>query len=487
MFIIRGKTRNIVFTLGLTCKHMRRVVVLIWLVLIKTITVFGQQFEFTVQSGHTENISKLAFSSNSTLLASSGLDKKTIVWDLRSNKQLISIITAESCSQIFFTQNDSFLVTVENNQVCKWSLSTGQKENSFVKPINSCAQGTKDEILIISGGNFIVLNNRDFTEKSSTALPGLFNVGLVSRDRLILLHQIFSCGYTVAYPNGQAFQYPNLSLLEEKSMQKLGGRQDVLAHPELPLVYFKTAHLIQCKKIEEQVKVNKYIHPFSVATRTLFESYSSTAVSNTYLLAGTNKGFIYVYTAKKGKHIETLNLHEEKVNCISISPDQKYFASSSSKEIVLWDMQQFKPVHWFSSMSQAISCFDLSGDGKKIVSGTSNGELKFWNMETNEIRQGVVELSASKRNAGISVHISNIKYLNDSLAELDLVFGQQEGPGFKKAATYTGIWSINTNSISLNPVKQYSVFDPTYYVNKAKLLSADIIKQNIDYGERCTV
>ncbi len=449
---------------------MNKSIPFIVFILMNLSSLVAQQFDFTVQSGHTGLVKNLVFSDNSAFIASSGYDKKTIVWDLKSNKQLLSVVTSKPCKQIFFVQSDSFLITVEDNIVSKWSISSGNIIQSYSGSISNCFSLSINELIVTEGSSASVIDCKTFEKKYSFKLPNQFSKVLLTKDKLLLLHSVYNCGYSIDIPKTNAvISEPALTVEQNKNMLKLGGNNAVVSNTDEPFVYFLQNHSIVCKAIKEDVKVNQYIHPFTVATGTLFESYSSQAISSKYLLAGSSKGFIYMYNSKSGKHLKTLNLHEETVNAIAISKDEKYFVSSSNNEIALWDMKQLKPILWYRSMSQAISCFDLSADGKKIISGTSNGELKFWNMETNEIKQGEVQLSAAKRSAGISVYINEVKYVNDSIVDLDIVFGEQEGITFKKATTFKGRWELNTNSISLTPIKQYTSFDVPYQIINSSL------------------
>src|SRR4051812_34343466 len=72
-------------------KHLPRMLTLIVLSLVAGATAVAQKPELVSQIGHLDSIYALAISHDAKLLASAGIDKTIIVWNVPEGKQLYSL------------------------------------------------------------------------------------------------------------------------------------------------------------------------------------------------------------------------------------------------------------------------------------------------------------------------------------------------------------------------------------------------------------
>jgi WD40 repeat protein len=112
---------------------------------------------------------------------------------------------------------------------------------------------------------------------------------------------------------------------------------------------------------------------------------------------------IKVWEAASGKELLNLKSHEQRIQCLAISPDGKKLASGSFKassdvdrpNVKVWDAETGKEIHAFGGMSGEAFCLAFSPDGKRLAVGTRNfadqvkaggirGEVGFWDLTTGK-------------------------------------------------------------------------------------------------------
>jgi WD40 repeat protein len=112
---------------------------------------------------------------------------------------------------------------------------------------------------------------------------------------------------------------------------------------------------------------------------------------------------IKVWEAASGKELLDLKAHEQRIQCLAISPDGKKLASGSFKassdvdrpNVKVWDAETGKEIYAFGGISGEAFCLAFSPDGKRLAVGTRNfadqvkaggirGEVRFWDLTTGK-------------------------------------------------------------------------------------------------------
>ena len=85
---------------------------------------------------------------------------------------------------------------------------------------------------------------------------------------------------------------------------------------------------------------------------------------------------------------KTLVGHRGSVNSISLSPDGKTIASGSADGMIkLWNVESGKEIHTLNGHRGSVNSISFSPDGKTIASGDADGKIKIWNVASSkEIR-----------------------------------------------------------------------------------------------------
>ncbi|MDJ0606009.1 WD40 repeat domain-containing protein, partial [Microcystis sp. M53602_WE12] len=85
-----------------------------------------------------------------------------------------------------------------------------------------------------------------------------------------------------------------------------------------------------------------------------------------------------------GKEIRTLKGHDGSVNSVNFSPDGKTLVSGSDDgTIILWDVETGKEIRTLKGHDGSVNSVNFSPDGKTLVSGSDDNTIKLWNLGTD--------------------------------------------------------------------------------------------------------
>ncbi len=114
-----------------------------------------------------------------------------------------------------------------------------------------------------------------------------------------------------------------------------------------------------------------------------------------HLLAGGGyDGSVYVWDAKDGTQQQQLVGHDGVVVSVSWSPDGKRLASGGGREggqLFVWELRSNRRVHALAGHSQVVSAVVWSPSGEVLISGDSDGRLRWWEVESGQclhVREG---------------------------------------------------------------------------------------------------
>jgi len=106
--------------------------------------------------------------------------------------------------------------------------------------------------------------------------------------------------------------------------------------------------------------------------------------------------------------------HNDQINEMTVSLDNKYLASAGNNKIVkIWDIASNREYRSFSGTDGRVDQLAFSSDNNKLVATTTNGELIIWNVLTGETEFKTVCNSGFK---GLSFYNEgkNILFLNEN-------------------------------------------------------------------------
>ncbi|MEH1860932.1 MAG: serine/threonine-protein kinase [Nostoc sp.] len=278
-------------------------------------------------SGHSEAVLTLAISPDGQTLASGSKDKIIKVWNLKSGKEILTLIGhSNQVNSVAISPDGQTLVSGSDDKKIKiWNLKNGEEISTIIArsgEILSVAI-SPDEETVISGASY--------------GTVALWNLKTGDYIRTLATH-IYGVTSVAISPNGYV----------------ASGSWDttIKVWPKSTL----TGHL---------------------------ERVSSVAISSNVqiVVSASEDKTIIVWNLNTGEQIYTLSGHSDAVNCVAISPDSQTVVSGSDDEkIKVWNLSNGQEIYTVNGHLDGVNALVFSPDGQILVSGGKDTTIKVWRM-----------------------------------------------------------------------------------------------------------
>jgi WD40 repeat protein len=305
-------------------------------------------------SGHSDEVTSIAFSPDGKTIASGSLDKTIRLWNVNTDKATVATHLDEIYSVAFSPDGNEIYSVAFSPDGKVLADASGNTERSYINLLN--------------------MNTGEVISKLTDDYSG----------RLVIFHP---------YSKILAYVTPNGSLTSYIRLRDVNKREVVSSiyvdAVSVPSIAFspdgdKIASSTDLGFIELwNVNTGKRIFlldgrsgNYNVSSRVSSVVFSPDG--NT-LASGSWDNTIHLWSVSTGKTISTISDHSDKVTSVAFSPDGKILASGSAdKSIRLRKADTGEIIFTLSGHTATVTSIAFSPDGKLLASGSADKTIKIW-------------------------------------------------------------------------------------------------------------
>ncbi|HEY9678877.1 MAG TPA: hypothetical protein V6C76_12785 [Drouetiella sp.] len=343
----------------------------------------SKQITLVPDKGHADDVLACALSRDGRMLVTGGDDRRAIIWDLKSGRNLYClehlpnsvycVAFNKSSDKVYVGTSESLFDEngTETNSLSVWSVATGKR----IQVLKESSNGFDDICFGSVSNKYAVANGREIL----IGVDGQSNFVSSYRSNGVFTRVIFSS--------------------DDKLL--IAGRSD----GDIELIDVRTHRLIRrtkcCKNAtslalcpdQNQVAIadgTSTIKLLSLRTFQISKSINAghkisvlSVVRNSNALACAGDGSqIWLVDLFSGRLKDTLTAHRNSVNALCVSFDGTALASASSDpSIKLWDLASRKPKLTLKDESALLGAIALSHDRKMLACSTGSA-IVVWNLTT---------------------------------------------------------------------------------------------------------
>ncbi len=112
-----------------------------------------------------------------------------------------------------------------------------------------------------------------------------------------------------------------------------------------------------------------------------------------WIVTGSNDKTAKLWNAETGEEQMVFSGQNDSIIAVALSPDNRYLLTSSPENsgvgiasdaiqrVVLWDTRTGEKLGSLQGHSSLVLCVNFSSDGKRILTGSTDGSIRIWNMD----------------------------------------------------------------------------------------------------------
>jgi len=336
---------------------------------------------FRTLSGHKNYVYSVAFSADGSKIVSGSADSTIKLWDINTGAVLKNFKghTGQVSSTVFINDGSTIASGSYDSTVKIWNANTGavirtlSGFNGYVNAIAVSADGTK--IAAASVDKTIKLWEVNSGTLICTFLGHSAGVNTIafstdgkklvsgSDDNLVKIWNT-SSGTLIRTLSGHG-NFVNSVAFNLSGTEILSGSSD------------KT---IKLWDVNSNSSIRTYKGHSSIVTSVAFSP------NGMKIISGSWDNSIKLWNTNTAEELRSFTGHTNYINSLKFSPDGSKIASGGNdKNIILWDAVKGSSLKLFTGNSGNVNAIDYSPDGTKVVSGNDDNTVNLWDIYTGSI------------------------------------------------------------------------------------------------------
>jgi len=333
-------------------------------------------------TGHTEDVYRLAFSPDGTHLATTSADNTARLWDITTGKTIATLTGhTEDVTHIAFSPDGTHLATRSEDQTVRlWNVTTGKTIATLIghyKPLarlafspNGTHLATADTdgtvwLWEVPSGKSIAALTRYADELSVLAFsPDGTRLAAASANT-VQLYDI-AAGKTIATLTGGPELVTDLAFSPGGTRLATASKDGTAALWEVPS--------------------GERLTPLRGPLTGDAESLNDVSISPDGIhLATTSDSTVRLWDISTGKGLATLSGHRKPVTSLTFSPDGTRLATASEDGAVrLWQVPSGEPITTLTGHTGLVTDLAFSPDGTRLATASKDGTVRLWSMSSGD-------------------------------------------------------------------------------------------------------
>jgi len=366
-----------------------------------------------VQTGHSWEVTTLAFSPDGKTLASGSRDQTVKLWDVATGLELRTLNGRSVIFEVAFSPDSKLIAVNDGGTVQLWDVATGAMLRAIeVEFVNSIAFSPDGKILATGTSNGVIqlwdVLTAAAVRKVGRETSGVFSIAF-SKDGKTLVSGSYKgdiklwsvetdsalAAFKGQYLINSIVFTPNGNILasDEVSGEKIARRWNPVTGAELlPLRILGDVKALALSGNGNIVAagVSRKLRLWDVVTGTemaplqgdadYFEAIVFSS-DDKMIATGSPDGTVKLWDLEKRTELRTLKGHSAWVQSVDFNPDGKTLVSGGADGTIrLWDLSSgAEPRTFKTNFIQSVA---FSPDGSILASGSSMGTAKLWEVST---------------------------------------------------------------------------------------------------------
>lgn len=364
---------------------------------IKVHNVFGKRWELGLD-GHTQAVLSVAYSSTQQYIVSGSMDQLIKIWDAKSGKEEFTLKGhTEEVFSVSFSKDVNFIISGSKDKTIRiWDLSTHTEihQFNFHTDTITCVLFTKTHKTFVSASSDSLIQYWDLNDKDHTKVLTGHKRQISSFDITTDEKYLISTSGSIFYnQRGEIIIWNTENFTEEAKLEDPDGGISVarLSKDNKTIATGNSTGKIRLWDFSKREET-KILEGHSGDVNSIsFSPDAKWMISASGSINFKRKGELLLWNWESLALEAKIEVgHSGWVSCVNFFHDSVHVAAAVGCSVVVWNIIAKTVYCSVDNFPSWIQCLIVSPDGKYIVSGDRDQNIRVWNFTEKRLEHSFI-------------------------------------------------------------------------------------------------